>query len=243
MPSRGLGLLPPTDERHLEKYPLTATTTPTRAAPVVVGSEWTTGMDEPVVRSDGSVWIRPTGAVRGGHAYCLEPEGKKLQDNPRWWAWYNQGNEGACVAFAISRMQSLHNRQRYAPWDLYREAQRIDEWPGEDYSGTSLRAGFDVAREQGLWTPLDGRIDVGKGPVKRHGIKANRWARDIIDIAYCLSPADGGRSVLNRGYVVVLNSWGDDPHDGFPHRTFLALEDLEQLVFRRNGEAGVVTDR
>jgi hypothetical protein len=46
-------------------------------------------------------------------------------------------------------MMSLLNRKRYDAGWLYHEAQRIDEWPGEDYDGTSVRAGMDVLRTEG----------------------------------------------------------------------------------------------
>jgi len=240
MPDRGLGRVPPSDEKHLEKYPLTAATIPTTPTPVVLGIDWTTDMDDPVEK-DGAFWITPTGSVRGGHCVCLEPP--ELKDNARWWGWYNQGNEGACVAFGISRCMSLLNRRRYAPWEFYRRAQQIDEWPGEDYSGTSVRAGMDVARLEGLWVPVDGRIDVGRGPLRREGISVFRWATDTTDIARTLSPKDKGKTILNQGYVTILNSWGDDPNDGYPQRVRISLRDLEEVVFKRGGEAAVVTDR
>jgi hypothetical protein len=239
-PDRGLGRIPPTDDRHLQKYPLTAASMPRKPHPVVIGINWYDSMDDPVER-DGAFWITVGGSVRGGHAVCLESP--HIKDNASWWGWYNQGNEGACVAFAISRMMSNLNRRRYAPWELYRLAQMTDEWPGENYSGTSVRAGLDVVATQGMWLPVDGRIDVGKGPVAKEGIEVYRWANDVKDVAACLSPKDNGKVILDQGYVTILNSWGNDPTNGYPHKTRLSLEDLERLVFAENGECAVSTDR
>lgn len=238
MPDRGLGWRRPSDTRHLEKYPLTASTVPRTPTPVVIGIDWFLGMDEPVERN-GALWITPGDTqVRGGHCICIEPP--DLKDNPSWWPWYSQGNEGACVSFAISRMQSLRNRRKYSPWPLYMEALRTDEFPGEDPAGgTSTRAGLEVARTMGMWKPKGGRIDVGVGPNAAEGISVYRWARDMGEIVACLSPADDGKRVRDAGYVTLLNSWGRD----FPHRVRLSLEDLEWLVFQRGGEAAVVTDR
>lgn len=63
----------------------------------------------------------------------------------------DQGREGACTGFALSSAITLMNRQRYRrlmpPADaplasarmLYEMAKINDEWPGEDYEGSSIR--------------------------------------------------------------------------------------------------------
>jgi hypothetical protein len=137
----------------------------------------------------------------------------------------------------VSRMMTLLNRRRYDAFRAYHEAQRVDEWDGEDYSGTSVRAGCDVAREMGMW-----RVRAGgtSGPYHQDGIEANRWARSLDDIAACLSPDDDGKRVLNAGYVTMLNSWGAE---GYPHYTRIPLDVLERLIFREGGDAVVATDR
>jgi hypothetical protein len=215
-------------------YALTAETLPTKPTPVVIGCNWYEGFDEPELR-DRHYWIgrgRDWGAVRGGHAVCLLPPGV----SDRWWGYYDQGNEGACAGFSSSRMMSLLNRERYNGFSLYEHAKRVDDWPGENYSGTSVRAVMDVLRDFG---PYDRRGL--QDP--RDGIIANRWARNVEDIAYCLSPADNGLIVLNRGYGIVLNSWGDDPEAGSPHYPRLPWPAIDRLVFQEDGEATVVTDR
>lgn len=83
----------------------------------------------------------------------------KLQ-RPKLVVWpggvrYDQGNEGACVGYSISGWCSAwdYKQKQYTWYDahwLYREAQKADEWPGEAYSGTSVRAGLDVARHRGV---------------------------------------------------------------------------------------------
>jgi hypothetical protein len=62
-------------------------------------------------------------------------------------------------------------------------------------------------------------------------------------VAACLSPHDDGKQVLDAGYVTLLNSWGNDPDEGWPHRVRLELEHFNALVFEREGEVAVVTDR
>lgn len=92
---------------------------------------------------------------------------------------YDQGREGACVGYSESWAQSIYNRLRYGAIWLYREAQRIDEWPGENYDGTSVRAGFEVLRTRGH-RQLRGQLmkpeDVG------HGITAYRWTKSSDDV-------------------------------------------------------------
>ena len=78
---------------------------------------------------------------------CLKPRG--TTDPDAWWDFYNQGYEGACVGFGISRLASQLNRKLYDGFWLYHEAQKVDEWPGEDYEGTSVRAGLDILRTRG----------------------------------------------------------------------------------------------
>ena len=67
----------------------------------------------------------------------------------------NQGREGMCVAFAIAHeICSQPVPQEITNEDvrqIYEDAQLIDEWPGEDYSGTSLVAGMKVATTLGYY--------------------------------------------------------------------------------------------
>jgi hypothetical protein len=199
----------------------------------VLGINWWSSFDFPL-REDrafgGPVyWIGrggDWGRVRGGHAICAKP--RFLTDSTPWWDFYDQGQEGACVGFAASRMMSLLNRARYDARWLYREAQRIDEWPGESYEGTSVRAGLDVLRERGHRRVFRGASrpeDVGAG------VSANRWARSVDDVLACLGDP-------NAGFVILLNSWGRS----FPHYVRLPVEALDRLL-REDGEATVIVDR
>ncbi|MGE0415582.1 MAG: hypothetical protein AB7O80_02150 [Acetobacteraceae bacterium] len=74
----------------------------------------------------------------------------------------DQGQDGACTGFALAAVVNLlivrNTRQgrRVSPHMLYRMAKMYDEWPGEDYEGSSLRGalrGFfnNGACADGLW--------------------------------------------------------------------------------------------
>jgi hypothetical protein len=245
-----LGRRPPTDDLHLRKWSLTAETMPTVPTPVVLGVWWDHSYDRPKRDRDGSWWIgrEPLTGIRGGHSFVLKPP--KITDLTSWWAYFDQKDEGACVSFACNRMQALNNRKQFDPWPAYRWMQLNDEFsdtPPE--GGTSTRAGMDCLRTQGLW-----RVRAGKtsGPFLSEGISENRWCRSTEELAACLSPADNGASVLNAGYVEMLNSWGKPAtmpagdvwtSDGFPHITRIPIDHVDLIVFRSDGEATLAIDK
>lgn len=69
----------------------------------------------------------------------------------------DQGSEGACVGFGCAGDAAAEPvpvpgiTTEYA-LGFYRKAQRLDVWPGEAYSGTSVLAGCLEGRARGLWT-------------------------------------------------------------------------------------------
>lgn len=229
-----LGRRPPSDWAHVDSYPLAeprrmGVTTPT---PIVIGVNWYEEFDHPTKTADGvhtAYWIARDGrltSVRGGHCVCLRP--KSVEDATSWHEFYDQGAEGACVGFGISRMASLLNRKRYDARWLYHEAQKVDEWPGEDYDGTSVRAGLDVLRTRGHRVMRSGKA-MPESPAE--GIAANRWITSIDDALAVLGTP-------GRDYVDVLNSWGKS----YPHVVRMPTTVLERL-WREDGEMAVVTDR
>lgn len=67
-------------------------------------------------------------------------------------AWHDQGREGACVGFAWSHELTARPAKVTTTaadaMKIYKEAQKIDEWPGENYEGTSILAGVKIVRSQ-----------------------------------------------------------------------------------------------
>jgi hypothetical protein len=59
----------------------------------------------------------------------------------------DQGNEGACTGFGLATVVNYllrtrkhkPDRTKVSPWMLYELAKRYDEWPGENYDGSSAR--------------------------------------------------------------------------------------------------------
>jgi hypothetical protein len=68
---------------------------------------------------------------------------------------------------------------RYDAFWLYHEAQKVDEWEGQGYSGTSVRAGCDILRTVGHRRIIRRRL---RDPDPADGIAANRWATTVDDI-------------------------------------------------------------
>lgn len=69
----------------------------------------------------------------------------------------DQKNEGACTGFALAAvinylLQQRKIRRRVSPRMLYELARRYDEWPGEDYSGSSARGAMKGWDRHGVCT-------------------------------------------------------------------------------------------
>lgn len=253
----GLGRVQPSDWEHVVKYPLAALgAVPTgeveseetqipvtedlrpRFVPVVLGTNWYSGMDTPY-EQNGSWYINEggLGSIRGGHCYVLEPhddpEVKGVErDNAKWWQWYNQGVEGACVGFGCSRAASLYHRHQFDAWWLYDQARILDGDPSEE--GAQVRSGLEVLRTKGHRVAKgveNLRVETDEAVEASNGIKAYRWASTTDDIIRALGNT-------NLDYVTLLNSWGKD----YPHRVRMPLSVLHRLL-SESGEAAVITEQ
>ena len=81
---------------------------------------------------------------------------------PRSYTWscpvnLDQGNVGACVGFSwaaelAARPKVISNVTNDTGMQLYRRAQQLDQWPGENYSGSSVIAGAKAVTEAGFMT-------------------------------------------------------------------------------------------
>ncbi|MFL1527511.1 C1 family peptidase [Pseudomonas sp. O230] len=98
-----------------------------------------------------------------------------------------QGNEGACTGFGLAAVVNflLWRRDRTAtktsPRQLYHLAKLYDEWPGEDYSGSSCRGALKGWHKHGvcaqeLW-PYTVKPD---GSVPAFEAPDEHWAADAV---------------------------------------------------------------
>lgn len=177
----------------------------------------------------------------------------------------DQGSEGACVGFAWAHELALRPRPdkyitSHQARQIYLEAQRVDEWPGENYDGTSVIAGAKVLEKLGKikeyrWagagsgTAVDDlfRAIAYKGPA----VLGTNWYTgmfrpDTSGRLHVTGQIEGGHAIVAprvtgpryiipelRDRIYLYNSWGR--HDGWP-TGWLTRDDMERLLEER-GEA------
>jgi hypothetical protein len=94
----------------------------------------------------------------------------------------DQGDKPHCVAFAWKQYLQCSPLRQGAflhPDFVYELAQERDDWPGQEYDGTSVRAGAKVLQRIGF-------------------IESYRWATSANDVRNWL---------INRGPVVLGSNW------------------------------------
>lgn len=185
---------------------------------------------------------------------------------PRSYTWkggpvVDQGNEGACVGFGWTGdiMARPHactppaDPNRYAH-DLYKAAQQIDAYPGDDYSGTDVIAGAKMLQQWGIVTEYrwamgldDVVLALGyKGPV----VLGINWYASMYNapggVVTVSGAKVGGHCILARGVnvkartVLLRNSWGSDWGNGGD--AVISFDDLGRLL-AEDGEACVPIHR
>jgi hypothetical protein len=244
-----LDRVPSATTEHIDRYPLTLATAPTKDTSMVMGVNWYGNFDEPEQRriNGRTYWVigdGDLGKMRGGHSTCLR--NWNITDPASWYRFYDQGEEGRCVEFATLRERSHANRVKYditSKWHYF-QMQYLDEWPGGSYpgatpiyEGTSVRAAGEYMLHQG---PIRARAlgrpvtyeDAPRLVRPEDGINTYRWATSWDDV----------RAVLRvpSWYpgVPLVNSWGTS----YPHEVIL-LDAAGERLLSEDGEFSVVTDK
>lgn len=173
-------------------------------------------------------------------------------NQPRSYTWginvtLDQGTEGACVGFAWAHEHAAHPVIRPASAELalsiYHAAQKIDPWPGENYSGTSVLAGAQVMQHNGAlreyrwaFNTLDALTAISRhGPaVLGIGWREGMWDTDSNGYIHATGRIVGGHAILARGVnvknktVTLRNSWG--PGWGRNGDALLSWDDFDALL-------------
>lgn len=184
---------------------------------------------------------------------------------PRSYTWsclfhLDQGSEGACVGFSWAhelgaRPIVVKKASPKVALDIYKAAQKVDAWPGENYSGTSVIAGAKVVQAWSWITEyrwafgLDDLImAVGyKGPAVL-GVNwySGMFSPDAKGQLHVSGSLAGGHAILCRGVNLKLrrfllhNSWGADW--GNNSTAWISFEDMERLLHEQ-GEACIPVRR
>lgn len=203
----------------------------------------------------------------GGRGYARDPRDYRLEHyasrrstrTSRFWPdnvwWGNQRQTSQCVGFAWVHL--LEDAPVYqepphpciAPSRIYTLAKLVDEWQGEDYEGTSVRAGAKVLRNLGfltgyaftrnLTTLINAVLE--DGPV----VLGTDWLEGMLEpnsrgIIHATGKSVGGHAYLINGVSLITNtfrikqSWGRDW--GQNGHAYLPIEELTYLL-NANGEA------
>lgn len=94
----------------------------------------------------------------------------------------DQGTEGACTGYGLAAVANFllgtraqqPDRGNVSPWMLYDLARRYDEWPGEDYEGSSARGAMKGWHKHGVCgEPLWSKKGPGAAAGKR--VKTDPW--------------------------------------------------------------------
>jgi len=186
----------------------------------------------------------------------------------------DQGREGACVGFGWSAEAfstpvavDLNRVKADVPripnqfaLGVYRNAQKLDEWAGEAYDGTSVLAGAKTLQQFGLlkeyrWAfSIEDVVDtvLAKGPV----VLGINWYSGMYDapngVLSVSGSIVGGHCITAVGYrlassklggedgIILQNSWGADW--GINGLAEIRVSDLARLL-NEGGEACISSRR
>ena len=171
---------------------------------------------------------------------------KKSQKTWHTYGWRDlQGDIPRCVGSGWAHwLHSSPIRQKLNPQGIYELSQYLDEWEGNDYEGTSVRAGAKVLKMLGAiesyrWTwNVSDIIDhlLEKGPM----VVGTNWYKGMNDADEMrpLGRLEGGHAYLICGAYVpqerfkIKNSWNefDYGYIGFDEMQILLDEDGEACV-------------
>lgn len=183
-----------------------------------------------------------------------------------WWPqgwWGDQGQTPHCVAYSwthwlnegpTTQRSSFHGKAAIDTTYLYNEAQLVDEWPGEDYAGTSVRAGAKILKRDGFISSYNWAFDIDTivntlltaGPM----VVGTTWHYDMFfpnekGIISATGQVMGGHAYLLDGVntktklLRIKNSWGRDwGKRGF---AYISFDDMAKLI-ADYGEACLATE-
>lgn len=164
----------------------------------------------------------------------------------------DQGSFPHCVGYAWKQfLQTTPRRTLVGPHaaQLYNEAQLVDEWPGEDYDGTSVRAGAKVLHARQYLSEYVWGYDTNtikdfvlmRGPVVLGTIwTTGMMSPDSNGWVYPQGNVVGGHAYTACGYSTIrhafrcINSWS---RSWGQHGKFWLHENELSYLLSNGGEA------
>lgn len=182
---------------------------------------------------------------------------RQIQVRTKYWrcgAVLDQRDTPHCVEYSWTQFvlsaPVMSKRSTLPPvGEIYKLAQRIDEWPGENYDGTSVRAGAKVLHSLGRITGYVwgyNALDVRDHLLTRGTVVVGTdWYDKMFtpDARGFIAPdgeVAGGHAYLVVGYSTkrnafrILNSWGRSW--GQNGRAWISFDDMDYLI-KDYGEA------
>jgi hypothetical protein len=184
---------------------------------------------------------------------------------PRSYTWrckvnLDQGTEGACTGFSVTheaaaRPVEILSVTNATALEVYHRARQLDEWPGEDYEGSSVLGAMKAGKERGWYDEYRwafGEEDLAlavsyKGPsVLGINWYEGMFAPDAEGYVHVSGRLAGGHAILCNGYHArtrtyrLHNSWG--PAWGVGGDCFISADDLSRLLHEQ-GEACIPVKR
>jgi hypothetical protein len=139
---------------------------------------------------------------------------------------------------------------------LYYDCQKVDEWPGENYEGTSVRAGAKVLQARNLlgsyqWaysvdTVVQTLLELGPVVMGTTWYQGMSYPDPTTRMVEPTGSNQGGHAYVLNGvsldqeFVRLKNSWGLDW--GFKGHARMSFETLESLL-EDDGEACLAVER
>ena len=198
----------------------------------------------------------------------------KSEDRPlRSYTWrcrehFDQGVEGACVAYALGHELNARAAEVQGITDnflrerVYWEAQRNDPWPGGSYpgaspfyEGTSVLAGIKAIQKLGLFegyrwafSTQEALLGIGYHGPAVIGVPwfSGMFNPDSEGYIHPTGFVAGGHAVLVRGVnvrkerVTIRNSWGQGW--GINGDCYMSFSDFDK-VLQMNGECAFLLNR